>query len=245
MISIPGDTSGMKTIGLIGGMSWESSAHYYAILNRETARLLGGLLYISADDVAYLAACTHGLGFHPLSRARMAGPLAGDLRGAPLTIRRSEGDTHMGISQPRTDKPTLLLTGATGVAGRAFIDELSDSYDIVCLANSRNHGGRCVAGLRTDGGGWLRPVGQLPDGTLYPSDYHLNDLTEPGALDVIRVGVLAPRPLDHQPEAADICREELVRPGAPDRLSCAHRVLPAIWRIGEPGTEIVYVAGAE
>lgn len=33
----------MKTIGLIGGMSWESTAHYYAILNRETARLLGGL----------------------------------------------------------------------------------------------------------------------------------------------------------------------------------------------------------
>ncbi len=33
----------MKTIGLIGGMSWESTAHYYAILNRETARLRGGL----------------------------------------------------------------------------------------------------------------------------------------------------------------------------------------------------------
>lgn len=33
----------MKTIGLIGGMSWESSAHYYAALNRETARRLGGL----------------------------------------------------------------------------------------------------------------------------------------------------------------------------------------------------------
>jgi aspartate racemase len=33
----------MKTIGLIGGMSWESTAHYYALLNRETARLLGGL----------------------------------------------------------------------------------------------------------------------------------------------------------------------------------------------------------
>jgi aspartate racemase len=33
----------MKTIGLIGGMSWESTAYYYAILNRETARLLGGL----------------------------------------------------------------------------------------------------------------------------------------------------------------------------------------------------------
>jgi aspartate racemase len=33
----------MKTIGLIGGMSWESTAHYYAILNRETALRLGGL----------------------------------------------------------------------------------------------------------------------------------------------------------------------------------------------------------
>lgn len=33
----------MKTIGLIGGMSWESTAHYYAALNRETAARLGGL----------------------------------------------------------------------------------------------------------------------------------------------------------------------------------------------------------
>lgn len=33
----------MKSIGLIGGMSWESTAHYYRILNEETARRLGGL----------------------------------------------------------------------------------------------------------------------------------------------------------------------------------------------------------
>lgn len=33
----------MKTIGLIGGMSWESTAHYYRILNQETAVRLGGL----------------------------------------------------------------------------------------------------------------------------------------------------------------------------------------------------------
>ena len=33
----------MKTIGLIGGMSWESTAHYYAILNREVGSRLGGL----------------------------------------------------------------------------------------------------------------------------------------------------------------------------------------------------------
>lgn len=33
----------MKTIGLLGGMSWESSAVYYRILNREVKRRLGGL----------------------------------------------------------------------------------------------------------------------------------------------------------------------------------------------------------
>ncbi len=33
----------MKTIGLIGGMSWVSTAHYYEILNREAERLRGGL----------------------------------------------------------------------------------------------------------------------------------------------------------------------------------------------------------
>ncbi|MCD4721869.1 MAG: aspartate/glutamate racemase family protein [Desulfobacula sp.] len=33
----------MKTIGLIGGMSWESTAHYYAELNQGIKKALGGL----------------------------------------------------------------------------------------------------------------------------------------------------------------------------------------------------------
>lgn len=33
----------MKTIGLIGGMSWESSAEYYRIVNQRVAARLGGL----------------------------------------------------------------------------------------------------------------------------------------------------------------------------------------------------------
>lgn len=33
----------MKTIGLIGGMSWESTAIYYQIINREVGERLGGL----------------------------------------------------------------------------------------------------------------------------------------------------------------------------------------------------------
>ncbi|KKB78933.1 racemase [Devosia soli] len=49
----------MKTIGLIGGMSWESTAHYYRILNQETARRLGGLhsapVLIDSVDFAPIA----------------------------------------------------------------------------------------------------------------------------------------------------------------------------------------------
>ncbi len=33
----------MKTIGLLGGMSWESSANYYEIINEEVKKILGGL----------------------------------------------------------------------------------------------------------------------------------------------------------------------------------------------------------
>src|SRR5688572_2319171 len=33
----------VKTIGLIGGMSWESSSQYYRIINERVRRLCGGL----------------------------------------------------------------------------------------------------------------------------------------------------------------------------------------------------------
>lgn len=33
----------MKTIGLIGGMSWESTAVYYRLLNEQVRERLGGL----------------------------------------------------------------------------------------------------------------------------------------------------------------------------------------------------------
>ncbi|MBU4452184.1 MAG: aspartate racemase, partial [Nanoarchaeota archaeon] len=33
----------MKTIGLIGGLSWESSIEYYRIINEGVKKMLGGL----------------------------------------------------------------------------------------------------------------------------------------------------------------------------------------------------------
>jgi len=50
----------MKTIGLIGGMSWESTAHYYRVINQEAAARLGGLhsapLIVHSVDFAPVAA---------------------------------------------------------------------------------------------------------------------------------------------------------------------------------------------
>ncbi len=48
--------------------------------------LLGGLNFIGSDDTAYLAGAVNGLGFHPPSRPKMAGPLLRHLSGAPLEI---------------------------------------------------------------------------------------------------------------------------------------------------------------
>ena len=41
-IIVSAEDKAMQTIGLIGGMSWESTAEYYRIINQETKRRLGG-----------------------------------------------------------------------------------------------------------------------------------------------------------------------------------------------------------
>lgn len=55
----------MKTIGIIGGMSWESSAEYYRIVNETVKARLGG--YHSADSLMY------SLDFHAVEEKQMAG----------------------------------------------------------------------------------------------------------------------------------------------------------------------------
>ncbi|MCC7084716.1 MAG: hypothetical protein IT427_06885 [Pirellulales bacterium] len=59
--------------------------------------------------------------------------------------------------------------------------------EFLCMAYSRKHQGRCIAGLRTDGSGWVRPVSKQSDGTLTSARCQLYDGTPPQALDVLRV----------------------------------------------------------
>jgi len=73
-------------------------------------------------------------------------------------------------------------------------------FDILCLANSKKHGGRCVAGLRTDGEGWIRPVSFAREGTLYERHYTLDDGSEARVLDLLRIRFAIPRPEPHHPE---------------------------------------------
>jgi aspartate racemase len=55
----------MKTIGLLGGMSWESTVHYYQLLNRGVKEHLGGLH--SAKIVM------ESVDFHPLEKMLRTG----------------------------------------------------------------------------------------------------------------------------------------------------------------------------
>jgi alkylation response protein AidB-like acyl-CoA dehydrogenase len=48
--------------------------------------LLGGVNFMTSDDVGYLAAAVNGLSFHPPARAKMAGPLMEYLTGSSLRI---------------------------------------------------------------------------------------------------------------------------------------------------------------
>ena len=75
-----------------------------------------------------------------------------------------------------------------------------DEIEMLCLANSRKDGNRCVAGLRTDGT-WLRPVSTPESGALRYSQVMLDGVgraVEP--LDVVAVPVERPVPLPYQPE---------------------------------------------
>jgi aspartate racemase len=77
----------MKTIGLVGGMSWESTAHYYRLLNEGVKRRLGGL---------HSARCLlHSMDFgevEPLQRQARWEELGAMLREAARGLERAGAD---------------------------------------------------------------------------------------------------------------------------------------------------------
>src|SRR5216684_2031038 len=74
------------------------------------------------------------------------------------------------------------------------------THRLICLANSTKLGGHCVAGLRADGKGWIRPVSQLPDGDLSANQCTCSSGTVAAPMDLLDVDVGRHRPVAHQQE---------------------------------------------
>jgi hypothetical protein len=74
---------------------------------------------------------------------------------------------------------------------------------IVCLANSRKHSGRCIAGkevLENRYGTWIRPVSARPSAEVSEEERRYKNGEDPQILDVVDIPMLAPAPLLHQTE---------------------------------------------
>lgn len=112
--------------------------------------------------------------------------------------------------------------------------------DLICLANSTKLGGRCFAGLRLDGKGWVRPIASDTDhGQLYSRHYRLEGGAEPEVLDVIGVDLAEYRPLPDQPENWLIGSNPWIlrrRPGGPELYATLRSAL-------EPGPALLGSTG--
>lgn len=74
---------------------------------------------------------------------------------------------------------------------------------ILCLANSRKHNGRCIAGIEiVDGqpGDWLRPVSDRPGAEVSEHERQYPDGSDPRVLDMLEVPLLDPSPEGYQAE---------------------------------------------
>ncbi len=114
----------MKTIGLIGGMSWESTALYYQIINREVARRRGGLSSARLNLVS--------LDFEDIAQRQRAGDWDGmatilcdaarGLRGAGAQCLLIGTNTMHQLApqvQAATDAPLIHIADVTADAIRA------------------------------------------------------------------------------------------------------------------------------
>lgn len=92
-----------------------------------------------------------------------------------------------------------------------------DTFKIVCLANSFKHGGRCIAGIKTDRTGWIRPISAQLDGTLTEADCQLANGKFPELFDVIKINCTEPYPSSHQPENWVVSQQKWMFSGRPTR----------------------------
>jgi aspartate racemase len=126
----------MKTIGLIGGMSWESTAHYYRVINQETAARRGGLhsapLIVHSVDFAPIAAMQSAGDWEGAGR-QLAG-IARDLEVAGAEVIGLATNTMHIIADQITDAITVPFIHIADPTSDAL---LADGFETVGLLGTR------------------------------------------------------------------------------------------------------------
>lgn len=110
----------MKTIGLLGGMSWESTQHYYQQLNEGVKQRLGGLhsakVAMVSVDFAPIAELQHQDDWQQLSQVLITAALQVQAAGADaLVICTNTMHKLADDIAAKLDIPLLHIADATGV----------------------------------------------------------------------------------------------------------------------------------
>ncbi len=109
----------MKTIGLIGGMSWESSAVYYELINRKVNRLLGGFhsakCILHSVDFAEVEKLQHEANWSELDAMMADAARKLELAGAGMVVLCTN-TMHLcsGAIEAAVTVPFLHIAAATG-----------------------------------------------------------------------------------------------------------------------------------
>lgn len=126
----------MKTIGLIGGMSWESTAHYYRVINQEVAARLGGLhsaeIIIRSVDFAPIAAMQSAGDWDGAGRALAA--IAGRLEAAGAEVIGLATNTMHIVADQLT---AALSVPFVHIAEPTSAALLADGFETVGLLGTR------------------------------------------------------------------------------------------------------------
>jgi hypothetical protein len=111
---------------------------------------------------------------------------------------------------------------------------------ILCLANSRRPGGRCVAGRElSDGeiGVWIRPINVQNGHAISESDLQFQNGTSADVLDVLTIPMLQPSPGGHQTEnhviAPDYYWRKEFRANWQHVVEATDAVAGALWLTGD------------
>jgi aspartate racemase len=150
----------MKRIGLLGGMSWESSAEYYRMVNEITRDRLGGLH--SADCLL------RSVDFAEVEALQRAGAwdAAGTLLAAEAAALEAAGAELLVLCTNTMHKVAHAITAAVGVPFVHIADTTADAVR--------------AAGLDT--------VGLLATGYTMEQDFYVGRLRDVHGLDVLVPG---------------------------------------------------------